>query len=177
MHISSRIILRADCYHALLQSFRHFLGNFCNYTVPFIGLRLRNYRANLHLHAGTSAVPSANSIVTNDLRVKFRKCWLLPLPRYVKPRIVCKRNDTAFAAGELSPLIHPCPLHRTNSLWLIHSLITLDPLKLITVAAAMSLRLIDRSSISDLSNFPRASFLLYPIIYVWLRTTLSFNLL
>lgn len=56
-----------------------------------------------------SAVPSANSIVTNDLRVKFRKCRLLPV-RYVKPRIVCKRNDVAFA-DEFVPLIHPFPLY------------------------------------------------------------------
>lgn len=81
-------------YYSLLDATREIIARICIYTpVP-------------------SAVPSANSIVTNDLRVKFRKCRLLPI-RYVKSRIVCKRNDLAFA-GEFVPLIHPFPLHRTN---------------------------------------------------------------
>lgn len=46
----------------------------------------RNYRANLHLHVGTSVASSANSIVTNDSRVEFRKCRLFPF-RYVKSRV------------------------------------------------------------------------------------------
>lgn len=136
-------IYSASRYHALfhapLQSFRHFLGNFCDRAVSlYWPPRTRNYRANLHLHAGTSAVPFANSIVTNDLHVKFRKCWPLPphplplplplcrAPCHVKPRIVCKRNDAAFAAGELLPLIQPAP-PEPNPLCLIHSLITPDP--------------------------------------------------
>lgn len=94
-HISSRIIPHAGCYHALLQSFRHFLGNFCDYAVPLLVPRSRNYRANLHLHAETSAVPSANSIVTNDLRVKFRKCWLLPLA--MLNRVSCVNESTLLS--------------------------------------------------------------------------------
>lgn len=84
-------------YHPLLNATREIIARICIYTpVP-------------------SAVPSANSIVTNDLRVKFHKCRLLPA-RYVKPRIVCKWNDVTFA-DEFVPLIHPFPLHRTNPGW------------------------------------------------------------
>lgn len=39
-----------------------------------------------------------------------------PRLRYVKPRIVCKRNDVAFA-DEFVPLIHPFPFQWTNPGW------------------------------------------------------------
>ena len=73
-----RKLLRS--YRPLLDATREIIARICIYTlVP-------------------SAVPFANSIVTNDLRVKFRKCRLLPA---MLNRVSCVNETTSLSRTNL----------------------------------------------------------------------------
>lgn len=122
---------------------------------------------------------SRESAFTRRYRLRFR-------PQTPSSRTISTLNSTNVDCFSLAMLNRVSCVNETTLLsrvnlchWYIHSRFTkpipADPLvnysqspKLITVAVAMPLRLIDRSSIHD--HFPR-TFLLYcsVIIYMWLE--------
>lgn len=114
-----RKLLR-PCRVPLLAPAREIIARICIYMLE----RLRS----------RPQTPSSRTIsALNSANVGRFPCPpppLPPLPCHVKPRIVCKRNDAAFAAGGIVTIdtTNCARSIEPNPLCLIHSLITLDPL-------------------------------------------------
>jgi len=116
LRVLSRVISHADRYRALLRSLCHFLGNFRDYMIlhwpTTREIIARIYIYMLKCLRFRPQTPSSRTIsALNSANV-----GVLLSTRYVKPRIVCKRNDAAFV-GEFVPLIPPPgPIHWTDLL-------------------------------------------------------------
>jgi len=114
--VLSCVISHADRYCMRLRSLCHFLGNFRDYMILHWSAT-REIIARIYIYVlkrlrFRPQTPSSRTIsALNSANVGV----LLPA-RYVKPRIMCKRNDAAFV-GKFVPLVpSPGSIHSTDPL-------------------------------------------------------------